>query len=54
MDQQGKLVLRTVILPSQSGAPQTLSPGESWTGRLKVLVSPELVFSDYRLLNFYP
>ncbi len=54
MDPQGRLVLRTVILPSQTGAPQTLAPGESWSGRLKVLVSPELVFSDYRLLSFYP
>lgn len=54
MDQQGKLVLRTVVLPEQAGAPQTLSPGQSWSGSLKILVSPELVFSDYRLLSFYP
>jgi predicted Zn finger-like uncharacterized protein len=54
MDPQGKLVLRTVVLPTQTGAPPTLSPGQSWSGSLKVLVSPELVFSDYRLLSFYP
>lgn len=54
MDPQGKLVLRTVILPAQTGAPPTLSPGQSWSGSLKVLVSPGLVFSDYRLLSFYP
>lgn len=54
MDQQGKLVLRTVLLPAQTGAPTTLSPGQSWSGSLKVQVSPELVFSDYRLLSFYP
>lgn len=54
MDQQGKLVLRTVLLPAQTGAPPTLSPGQSWSGSLKVQVSPELVFSDYRLLSFYP
>jgi predicted Zn finger-like uncharacterized protein len=54
LDPQGKLVLRTVILPAQAGAPQTLSPGQSWTGSLKVLVLPELVFSDYRLISFYP
>ena len=54
MDPQGKLVLRTVVLPAQTGAPPTLSPGQSWSGSLKVLVSPELVFSDYRLLSFYP
>lgn len=54
MDPQGQLVLRTVVLPAQTGAPSTLSPGQSWSGSLKVLVSPELVFSDYRLLSFYP
>ena len=54
MDQQGKLVLRTVILPAQAGAPQTLPPGQSWSGSLKVLVSPGMVFSDYRVLSFYP
>lgn len=54
MDPQGQLVLRTVALPMQTGAPPTLSPGQSWSGSLKVLVSPELVFSDYRLLSFYP
>ena len=54
MDPQGKLVLRTVLLPAQTGAPPTLSPGQSWSGSLKVQVSPELVFTDYRLLSFYP
>jgi predicted Zn finger-like uncharacterized protein len=54
LDAQGKLVLRTVILSAQARAPQTLSPGQSWSGSLKVLVSPELVFSDYRLISFYP
>jgi predicted Zn finger-like uncharacterized protein len=54
MDPQGKLVLRTVVLPAQTGAPLTLSPGQSWSGSLKVLVSPELVFTDYHLLSFYP
>jgi len=54
MDQQGKLVLRTVLMPAQTGAPPSLSPGQSWSGSLKVQVSPELVFTDYRLLSFYP
>lgn len=54
MDPQGRLILRTVILPAQSGAPPTLSPGQVWSGSLKVLVAPEMVFSDYRLLSFYP
>lgn len=54
MDAQGKLVLRTVILPEQAGAPNLLKPGQSWSGSLKVFVSPELRFTDYRLLSFYP
>lgn len=54
MDEQGKLVLRTVVMPEQAGAPSTLSPGQSWSGTLKVLVSPDRVFSDYRVLSFYP
>jgi len=54
MGQEGKLVLRTVVLPAQTGAPKTLSPGQSWSGSLKVLVSPDVVFSDYRVLSFYP
>jgi hypothetical protein len=54
MDERGKLVLRTVVMPEQAGAPSTLSPGQSWSGTLKVLVSPDRVFSDYRVLNFYP
>ncbi len=54
MGEDGKLVLRTVVLPAQTGAPQTLSPGQSWSGSLQVRVSPELVFSDYSLLSFYP
>ena len=54
MDGQGKLVLRTVLIPVQTGAPLTLSPGQSWSGGLKVQVLPELAFSDYRLLSFYP
>lgn len=54
MDPQGKLVVRTVVLPEKTGAPPTLSPGQSWSGSLKVLVSPELIFSDYSLLSFYP
>ena len=54
MDEQGKLLLRTVVMPEQAGAPSTLSPGQSWSGTLKVLVSPDQVFSDYRVLSFYP
>lgn len=53
-DPQGKMLLRTVVLPEQSGMPPTLSPGQSWSGSLRVLISTELDFSGYRLLSFYP
>ena len=54
LDEQGKLVLRTVVMPGQTGAPSTLSPDQSWSGSLRVWVSPDLSFSDHRLLSFYP
>jgi predicted Zn finger-like uncharacterized protein len=54
MDGQGKLVMRTVMLPEQTGAPQVLASGQSWSGSLRVTLAQELNFSDYRLLSFYP
>ena len=54
MDGQGKLVMRTVMLPEQTGAPQVLAPGQSWSGSLRVSLESDLIFSDYRLLSFYP
>ena len=54
MDVQGQLVMRTVMLPEQTGAPQVLAPGQSWSGSLRVTLAQELNFSDYRLLSFYP
>lgn len=54
LDGQGKLVLRRVLFSDQTGAPLLLKPGQSWSGALKLMVSSELGFSDYRLLSFYP
>jgi predicted Zn finger-like uncharacterized protein len=54
LDGQGKLVMRRVFLSEQAGAPHMLQPGQSWSGALKVMVQPELGFSDYRLVSFYP
>jgi hypothetical protein len=54
MDGQGKLVMRTVMLPEQTGAPQVLAPGQSWSGSLSVTLENDLIFSDYRLHSFYP
>jgi predicted Zn finger-like uncharacterized protein len=53
-DGQGQLVMRRVFLSEQVGAPYMLQPGQSWSGALKLMVLPELSFSDYRLVSFYP
>lgn len=47
-------VVRRVFLPSEAQAPEVLLPGQVWKGSLTVEVDPLLVFSQYRLLSFYP
>ena len=47
-------VVRRVFLPDEAQAPEVLSPGQVWKGSLTVQVDPLLVFSQYRLLSFYP
>ena len=47
-------VVRRVFLPNEAQAPEILSPGQVWKGSLTVEVDPLLVFSQYRLLSFYP
>jgi hypothetical protein len=47
-------VVRRVFLPDEAQAPEVLSPGQVWKGSLTVEVDPLLVFSQYRLLSFYP
>ena len=47
-------VVRRVFLPDETQAPEVLSPGQVWKGSLTVEVDPLLVFSQYRLLSFYP
>lgn len=49
-----KVVLRRVFSPEQTGAPEVLAPGQSWSGELMVRADAESTFSDYRLLSFYP
>lgn len=49
-----KPVLRKVFLPSHVGAPALLTPGQVWAGELILHTDAELIFSDYRILNFYP
>lgn len=48
-----KVVLRRVFSPEQTGAPEVLAQGQSWSGELIVRVDADLSFSDYSLLSFY-
>jgi predicted Zn finger-like uncharacterized protein len=48
-----KVVLRRVFSPEQTGAPEVLAQGQSWSGELIVRVDDDLRFSDYSLLSFY-
>jgi hypothetical protein len=54
LDEFNNPVVRRIFLPDEVQAPETLLPGQVWNGSLTVRVDPSLVFSHYRLLNFYP
>lgn len=54
LDQFNNPVVRRVFSPRETHAPERLSPGQVWSGTLTVQVDPLLVFSQYRLLSFYP
>ena len=54
LDQFNNPVVRRVFLPDEAQAPEVLSPGQVWQGALTVEVDPLLVFTQYRLLSFYP
>ena len=54
LDEFSNPVVRRIFLPDEVQAPATLLPGQVWKGSLTVRVDPSLVFSHYRLLNFYP
>jgi hypothetical protein len=54
LDEFNNPVVRRIFLPDEVQAPETLWPGQVWNGSLTVRVDPSLVFSHYRLLNFYP
>lgn len=53
MNGSEKVVLRRVFSPEQTGAPEILAQGQSWSGELIVRVDGDLMFSDYSLLSFY-
>lgn len=50
----GQIVLRRVLLPTQTGAPEVLGANRSWSAELALTVKTDENFSDYRLLSFYP
>ena len=54
LDEFNNPVVRRVFLPNEAQAPEVLSPGQVWKGSLTVEVDPLLVFTQYRLLSFYP
>ena len=54
LDEFNNPVVRRVFLPDEAQAPEVLSPGQVWKGSLTVEVDPLLVFTQYRLLSFYP
>lgn len=54
LEASDKPVLRKVFWPDHVGAPAQLSPGQVWAGELILRANPELIFSDYRILSFYP
>lgn len=54
LDQFNNPVARRVLFPDEIKAPAVLSPGQIWTGSVPVQVDPLLVFSQHRLLGFYP
>ena len=54
LDQFNNPVVRRVLLSDETKAPIVLSPGQVWSGSVTVQVDPLLVFSQHRLLSFYP
>lgn len=54
LDEFNNPVVRRVFLSQETQAPATLSPGQVWKGAVPVQVDPSLVFTQYRLLSFYP
>jgi|GEM_PF-1512627 len=54
VDQFNNTLVRRVLLSGDTQAPIVLSPGQVWKGSVPVQVDPLLVFSQHRLLTFYP
>jgi predicted Zn finger-like uncharacterized protein len=54
LDEFNNPVVRRVFLPDEAQAPEALLPGQVWKGSLTVQLDPLLVFTQYRLVSFYP
>jgi len=54
LEDTGKVAIRRVFLPSQTGAPEVLAAKQSWSGELNLLVDAERQLGGHRLQNFYP
>jgi predicted Zn finger-like uncharacterized protein len=48
------VLMRRVFRPEETGAPELLAPGQSWSGRMSIQMEANLIFSDYLLMSFYP
>jgi len=53
-DVQGKPVVRRVFSPAELDAPKVLTPGQVWSGTMRLTVSGDTAVTGYRILSFYP
>ncbi len=53
-DVQGKPVVRRVFMPAELDAPKVLTPGQVWSGVMRMTVSGDTAVTGYRILSFYP
>ena len=54
LDEFNNPIVRRVFSSTEMKAPAVLAPGQVWSGSLPLLVDRGIVFSQYRLLSFYP
>lgn len=48
------VLVRRVLVPAEVAAPERLSPGQTWEGRLRLIPEGGLAVIAYRLRIFYP
>lgn len=54
LNSQDKAVVRRVLRVTETGAPQLLTPNQSWTDRLNIFPHEGVEPSGYRVIGFYP